>query len=403
MDHSSYRSLAKQQLDEALTLDEIREGLESVAAYGLSQDNIRNRIRRDIDKQVPATRDEIEAYFRARKRALPNGDRKRRLTVPTPSLDRCINTLAAVAMIGTFILADDRTNALLAWSSVVLMLLGLILGEVAPLPSSRRLRIQAILFGLGIASGLSAIVSIQKLAKDQVSSDDIPEMLIAALICLALALPFSRRKSDHRQIPSGIVNPPLRIDTVAPLIIFLMSSLSIATIFLLGIPRNRAISFVSIFGGVTLPLFEISSIAITAAALHCLSTITLQSNAYLIEDLQRTESIARRTVSSQDVLPAIRELINSATRKLTKEYRVGRAPGLSEAFDPLFEVSTKAQERVVDLLQRMPGGAIGLAGSRGVGKTTLINAICRQTRPNAGTSLSPPSRLLLSTLHETSF
>lgn len=52
------------------------------------------------------------------------------------------------------------------------------------------------------------------------------------------------------------------------------------------------------------------------------------------------------------------------------------ASGLGEVDDPSHEISTKTRKRLASLIDRMPGGAIGLAGARGAGKSTLMRSIC---------------------------
>ena len=50
--------------------------------------------------------------------------------------------------------------------------------------------------------------------------------------------------------------------------------------------------------------------------------------------------------------------------------------GLGEVDDPSHEIPTEARDRLSRLIDRMPGGAIGLAGTRGAGKSTLMRSIC---------------------------
>jgi hypothetical protein len=50
--------------------------------------------------------------------------------------------------------------------------------------------------------------------------------------------------------------------------------------------------------------------------------------------------------------------------------------GLAEAFNPAFEITTEARGQIRRLLKNMPGGSIGVAGPRGVGKTTLLESFC---------------------------
>ncbi len=49
--------------------------------------------------------------------------------------------------------------------------------------------------------------------------------------------------------------------------------------------------------------------------------------------------------------------------------------GLAEVFDPRHEVRTDARDELTRHLCNMPGGAIGVAGSRGAGKSTLLRSV----------------------------
>jgi coenzyme F420-reducing hydrogenase delta subunit len=51
-------------------------------------------------------------------------------------------------------------------------------------------------------------------------------------------------------------------------------------------------------------------------------------------------------------------------------------PGLSEVFNSEYELSRKHKQLLLDLIEQMPGGSIGISGPRGVGKTTLMRALC---------------------------
>jgi energy-coupling factor transporter ATP-binding protein EcfA2 len=75
----------------------------------------------------------------------------------------------------------------------------------------------------------------------------------------------------------------------------------------------------------------------------------------------------------------LRETINEAEEaSYSTELRFGDRSGLAEIDDPRHEVPTHAKEDVLALVddEAMPGGAIGVAGSRGAGKTTLIRSLC---------------------------
>jgi energy-coupling factor transporter ATP-binding protein EcfA2 len=75
----------------------------------------------------------------------------------------------------------------------------------------------------------------------------------------------------------------------------------------------------------------------------------------------------------------LRQRINAAQGRsydTALNYR-GDCSGLAEVDDPQHEISTKAKERLTLLMERMQGGAIGISGPRGVGKSTLMRSVCQ--------------------------
>lgn len=82
-------------------------------------------------------------------------------------------------------------------------------------------------------------------------------------------------------------------------------------------------------------------------------------------------------ILEKGILPEIRVIINE---QLTPSYDLKLKPlialGLSEVFDPLYEIPTESKKKLGQLLNIMPGGSIGLAGPRGAGKSTLMLSFC---------------------------
>jgi len=75
--------------------------------------------------------------------------------------------------------------------------------------------------------------------------------------------------------------------------------------------------------------------------------------------------------------------------------------GLADLFDPQYEVSITATDALRDALARLRAGSLGIAGSRGAGKTTLIRAACDgQLEIEAGTGFNeekgPPLGVMVS-------
>ncbi len=76
-------------------------------------------------------------------------------------------------------------------------------------------------------------------------------------------------------------------------------------------------------------------------------------------------------------LPLARALLNDRAQPGFRSRLPAEAgSGLSEVFRPTYEVPTSATSKLLSLLERMPGGSIGLCGLRGCGKSTLIRSIC---------------------------
>jgi hypothetical protein len=80
----------------------------------------------------------------------------------------------------------------------------------------------------------------------------------------------------------------------------------------------------------------------------------------------------------QVLLPELRRLIDERMQdSYAHELAVESAIGLAEPFDQRFEVATRARDELERILTRRSGASIGIAGPRGVGKTTLIEAVTR--------------------------
>ncbi|HKG01873.1 MAG TPA: hypothetical protein VKB03_01720 [Conexibacter sp.] len=77
---------------------------------------------------------------------------------------------------------------------------------------------------------------------------------------------------------------------------------------------------------------------------------------------------------TQGVAPVVRGFFPHDEWALTMS--VGAVPGLADLASERFEVSTGSIEEMRDLLTTLDGGAIGIAGPRGAGKSTLIDSVC---------------------------
>jgi hypothetical protein len=102
----------------------------------------------------------------------------------------------------------------------------------------------------------------------------------------------------------------------------------------------------------------------------------LQSQAHE-ERLKTAEQAVEEAAIEKGILSELRLIIdNDLKPSYETNLRISSAPGLAEVSDPTYEITTESRSKVRRLLDNMPGGSIGISGPRGVGKTTLLRAIC---------------------------
>ena len=83
---------------------------------------------------------------------------------------------------------------------------------------------------------------------------------------------------------------------------------------------------------------------------------------------------------NKGMLPFMRTLLNEyLAPSYNTKLSIRRAPGLSEVFDPIYQIRTQSASVLQRLMEQMPGGSIGISGPRGVGKTTLIRSYTSDT------------------------
>jgi hypothetical protein len=87
------------------------------------------------------------------------------------------------------------------------------------------------------------------------------------------------------------------------------------------------------------------------------------------------------------VEPYLRQMISEDQPSFETTLAVARPGGLSQSFDPLYEIPTSATRRLRALIDAMPGGSVGVAGPRGVGKSTVLGSLCERARPEPGLRL----------------
>jgi hypothetical protein len=105
--------------------------------------------------------------------------------------------------------------------------------------------------------------------------------------------------------------------------------------------------------------------------------------------LLEEEELIKKTMLDNGILPELRSVINS---RLNKSYETifppVRSHGLSEVIGPEYEISTRSNEELQQLIESMPGGSIGVAGPRGAGKTTLLYSLIRSKKLRKRLSVS---------------
>lgn len=159
----------------------------------------------------------------------------------------------------------------------------------------------------------------------------------------------------------------------------------------------------AIFGICAMIAFSLSEVGVVAYSMVRIGLITLGSlllivlGGLIVGDWRRLERDRRRrhqelaneldaarqsyraALLDRGVLPFVRQVMNDPN--IQKEYygvrfNVRSAPGL-QGDDPDFRVETAGSRRLKEKLDAMPsGGNFGIAGPRGSGKTTALNAIC---------------------------
>ncbi|MDX6679790.1 MAG: hypothetical protein QOE31_3842 [Solirubrobacteraceae bacterium] len=123
-----------------------------------------------------------------------------------------------------------------------------------------------------------------------------------------------------------------------------------------------------------------------------LSLEAINLDTALLADLEAERGAAQtrlRTALSEQILRQLRAAVERRTDdSYSTLLKVAGAPGLAQLVDDDYGVRTRATDELEALFGRMPGGSIGLAGRRGIGKSKLIQRMCPP--PVAGR----PSQLL---------
>ena len=126
-------------------------------------------------------------------------------------------------------------------------------------------------------------------------------------------------------------------------------------------------------------------LAVVAVILGFLKILTTEPGRLFLERMARLDdgielALARNhlmAVSQTELLVKVSENINTARRaRFDHKYLVSTSPGLSEVHDSINRVPTKTAQELDDLLTRLDGASIGVAGPRGSGKSMLMRQYC---------------------------
>jgi hypothetical protein len=101
----------------------------------------------------------------------------------------------------------------------------------------------------------------------------------------------------------------------------------------------------------------------------------------LTERLNKLEKDIDKSLLESGIKERVRQKINQLLEpSYSLRLTISGAPGLAEVNDPRRTIDTSAQRQLDYMMKNMPGGSIGIAGQRGSGKTTLIQAYCGSKR-----------------------
>jgi hypothetical protein len=271
------------------------------------------------------------------------------------------------------------------WFSLACIALAMLVG--IGLWSHRRI-VRAMSFGiqlvlLVVSLGTAAIQFLDIYPKGHHYSMDGPLRLFLLLLGIALLVLASIRLD----LSFGLRTPPVRLPTRMRLVLFCAATILILAPFAGGLsitlPFVERIDIPAV--SFDPPMKPNLLLAVLGYMLLAGTSIVAVIGLFFTENPVRTVEVEARR-ASQDLrqalvekgfLPFLRSTINDHLRSYSTQLTIDRkTPGLSELFDPEFEIRTSAADRLERLLHRMPGGSIGVSGPRGVGKTTLIRSFC---------------------------
>jgi hypothetical protein len=111
----------------------------------------------------------------------------------------------------------------------------------------------------------------------------------------------------------------------------------------------------------------------------------------LLKQADAAKTEWRNAVRENGVLPLLRTLINERMVPLLwSSMAVREAPGLDRLRDSAFIVETASTNRFLDAVGQIHSGAVGIAGARGIGKTTVIEFYLARARRQVTITVPAP-------------
>lgn len=211
---------------------------------------------------------------------------------------------------------------------------------------------------------------------------------------------YSQKKATHSSAVSRVnqsISPRENFDIVISVACFLTILASVSTIIssynndnlsFLGF-ENRYFYQINIYGKeiiIDTPIIFIFSSFIIFILVRLKVNSTRRVKEQMIDDLgvdtkKSDEEAAFRQLNAalrtRGMIPVIRKILNEFENQ-SYALNLGniRSEGLSETYDADFELRSTSRDFLETRLKLMAGGCVGVAGPRGVGKTTLLRSLC---------------------------
>ena len=174
---------------------------------------------------------------------------------------------------------------------------------------------------------------------------------------------------------------PLRLSPKNPILQILTVGLILSTIPILLLLFNiLPANFHAWLSTYTFTIIGAIS-ALTLLLILTYSYILRSRNKEQIVKLEILSELRAKDIAETILKPFLRQYINeNGSQALITSYEVKSTSGLWAVMDTAYEVPTVTKDRIERMIGQLAGGSIGIAGPRGVGKSTLLLSICNPER-----------------------